>query len=64
MTFFFYLSKLILDGYDKHKKTTGHHLYFHFTERGCQIHPQNMNDYFMVTFLMTDLNLNQYDKII
>lgn len=65
--FFFYLSKWIFEGYNKHKDTQ---VIFNFTELWCQIHinpttlhPQKYKDFLMVIFLITDLNLNKYNKI-
>lgn len=63
LIFFFYLMFLLIV-YNKHKKHTGHLLFYwvmmsdtHPTPKLWKTH------YFMVIFLLTDLNSNKYDKI-
>lgn len=51
--------------YERKPKNTKTQLIINFTELGCQINtrPQNVKNYFMVTFFITDQYKNQYDKI-
>lgn len=66
MVLFFYLSKWILEGYNKHKRT--HRASFIQSSKDVRYtphpptHQKYLKDYFMITPLITDSNFNKYDK--